>query len=122
MLAMVGVYYVLSTRKTHLMERTLADNRDSISGLSDRLREQAAHLLRLGDERLHKDGEDPSDLISQVRASGQRLSAFAGDLASYSEALHSRAHAARPKDREDSLKAPSRKVRNGSLSPCASPW
>ena len=67
----------------------------------------------MGDERLHKDGEDPSDLISQVRASGQRLSAFAGDLASYSEALHRKARAARPRDREDSLKAPSRKVRNG---------
>lgn len=62
MLAVVAVYCVLSSRRTRRAEESLSETRRGVDGFSLKLRESAAHLLRLGDIRLFREGEDPSDL------------------------------------------------------------
>lgn len=113
MLAVVAVYSALSARRTRQAEDALSETRRSLEGFSGKIRESAARLLRLGDVRLFGEGEDPDQLIGQVRDSGQRLSTLAGDLAAYSDILRGREEEARQRGGAQTLEAPSRKVRNG---------
>ena len=113
MLAVVAIYCLRSARKTRQTERALAESRSRIDGSAARLRELAAHLLRLGDARLFREGEDPAELIGQVRESGQRLSDLTHGLTAYSEALRREEEQARADRAEESAEAPSRRVRNG---------
>lgn len=113
MLAAVAVYALLSARKAKQAEDVVSETRRGLDGFSGKLRESAAHLMRLGDARLfHEDG-DPKALIGQVHDSGQRLSAIAGDLSAWSDVLGEGAPQAREWGTAQSLEAPSRKVRNG---------
>lgn len=113
MLALVLTYFVLSVRKARRAETVLAENKNSIECFSGRLRESAAHLLRLGDIRLFREEDDPANLVGQVKDSGQQLSMLANELSAYSAALHEQEKAPREKESAGSLEVPSRKVRNG---------
>lgn len=113
MLAVVAVYCVLSSRRTRRAEESLSETRRGVDGFSLKLRESAAHLLRLGDIRLFREGEDPKELVGQIRDSGEHLSTLANDLSSWSDALRDKAEEKRDAGGAQSLEAPSRKVRNG---------
>ncbi len=116
MLAVVLIYCLLSMRKTRLADAMMSAAGGSMNGFADRVREEAAHLLRLGDVRLFRKEEDPEKLLDRVRDSGEHLSVIAQDLYACSDSLLSRVkqeESLRAKDGADALKVPSRKVRNG---------
>ena len=87
MLAVVAVYWLLGDRSARHAEDAAAGVRHSIDDFSARLRDSAAHLMRLGDARLFREDEDPAALIGQVREAGEDLSALVGDMAACGEAL-----------------------------------
>ena len=111
MLAVVAVYWLLGDRSARHAEDAAAGVRRSIDDFSARLRDSAAHLMRLGDARLFREGEAPAALIGQVREASEDLSALVGDMAACAEAL--RAPEGEDAGEVQSLEAPSRKVRNG---------
>ncbi len=113
MLAAVVVYMLMSARKAEQAEGVILETRRGLDGFSGKLRDSAAHLMRLGDARLFREDEDPKALIGQVRDSGERLAALAGDLSAWSGVLGERAPQANGRGAAQSLEAPSRKVRNG---------
>ena len=116
MLAMVFVFYVTSARSSRQAARTLAESGSFLDGFAGRLRETAAHILRLGDARLLREGEDPTVLAGQVRGAGQQVSGLAADLGAYSGVLRRRAEeeeTLRKKPLASAVEAPSRRVRNG---------
>lgn len=93
----------------------LAENENFLNNFLNRLRETAAHLQRLGDEWLLKEGETPAGLAGRVRDSSRQVSALADGLMAYSGQLKRKLE---EEDRNNqriltSTEAPSRKVRNG---------
>ena len=115
MLAAVLLYCLRGSRKAGQAEAVMREAGSSMRGFSDRLRESALHLLRLGDARLFR-GEEPEALLGRIRDSGQRLSMLADDLSAGADSLLDRARAEealRERNGADALEVPSRKVRNG---------
>ena len=113
MLAAVVVYCALSSRKARQAENAITETKNSIDGFSGKIRESAAHLQRLGDIRLFREGEDPAELIGQIRDSGQHLAQIADELSLYSDELYEKSKEKSAENKNVSSGTPSRKVRNG---------
>lgn len=122
MLVVVAVYALLSARRTRQAEDAISETRRNLEGFSGKIRESAAHLVRLGDIRLFREGEDPVQLIGQVHDSGQRLSTLAGDLSAYSALLRGRELEARGTTAWRPSRRPAARCATASSFRCWSRW
>ena len=114
MLAVVLIFYLLSTRSRLLALKTLDENRRALDGFSGRLRKSAARVQRLGDAELLREGEDPEALMDRFRDSGEELGALADELTTYARVLDSQTRQEeRPVRRRNTTEVPSRRARNG---------
>ena len=116
MLAVVLVFRLLASRRAGQAETVVSETERHLAGFSQKLREQAAHLRRVGDVRLIHEGDDPAAIAGKIGDSGKQLSALADELSGYSDALRRQAERTRDgtaKVGSETVGAPSRRVRNG---------
>ena len=114
MLLVLIVFYTLTTQNRIRAGRVLEKNRNFISGFSDRLRVLTGRILRLGDARFLREGEEPEVLAGHIRTAGEELSLLSNDVASYFETLFNEEEkAAQKKEKQKDASIPSRRVRFG---------
>ena len=110
MLLVVVVFYALSARSRRRMARVVEKNTGFVGGFADKLRVLTGRVLRLGDARFLREGEEPEVIAGHIREAGEQLSAMADELRSYSDTLLLRQEKA--KKRTDSASVPSRRIRS----------
>lgn len=114
MLLVLIVFYSLSTRNCILAGMVLEKNRKFIGGFSDRLRILSGRILRLGDARLLREGEEPEALAGHIRTAGEELSLLSNDVQSYSDTLLlAQEKETRIKGNQGDSSIPSRRIRIG---------
>ena len=115
MLLVLIVFYMLSTRNRIQAMLVLEKNRNYISGFSEKLRILTRRVMRFGDARLLREGEEPETLAGHIREAGEELSLLSDDIRSYSETLllQQEKEAEKKTKREDSASIPSRSIRIG---------
>ena len=108
------VFYTLSTRSRIRAGLVLEKNRKYIGGFSDRLRVLTGRILRLGDARLLREGEEPEALAGHIRAAGEELSLLSNDVQSYSETLLlAQEKETQEQGDQENASIPSRRIRLG---------
>lgn len=116
MLTVVVIFSMMSQRSRVRFQAVLVENRRFIDGLSVKLRAIAGRVQRLGDARGLMEGEDPQALVTQVRESGQALSALTEEVRVYAEKLRLQEalnDARKGARRAGAEKVPTRRVRVG---------
>ncbi|MBR5110058.1 MAG: response regulator [Clostridia bacterium] len=117
MLLVLTVFYTLSTRNRIQAGLVLEKNRNFISSFSDRLRVLTGRILRLGDARLLREGEEPEEFAGHIRAAGEELSLLSDDVQSYSETLiFEQEKDTQKKEKQGSSSIPTRRIRIGVVS------
>ncbi len=116
MLVVIMAFYIVSSHNRRRTAEAEAESRRFINGISGRLRESAAQLQRLGDERLISEETDAAALAGQVREAGQKLSELVDGIRSFALLQREREREAeRQKEERHAAfsRAPSRNARNG---------